>query len=149
MWTVKAEGRWCCNSMLLFFQQEHNQRPDKSSYSWRLDSLQDYRATNKWLRYCLKVKSLWIFFTSYRSPFVPWTQRTRWPGSGLWQHLGIWQWDWNDSAGFWNFNTVDRIKLWGPRPWCHGDPAEMAIKQNNHPALVWTCANNRSLSGGS
>lgn len=91
-------------------------------------------------------KSLGILSLSCRSPLLPWTHGAWWPGNRLWQHLGLWMWNRNDSANVWNFDTPDRIRLWGQRPWCHGNTAEMVIKQNNSPALVWTCANNRSLS---
>lgn len=103
------------------------------------------------MRFCLSVSGTnsWKSFSrSYRSPLVPWTQRTRWPGNGLWQHLGVRLWYWNDSANVWNFDTLDRIRLWGQRPWCHGNPAEMVIKQNNSLATrLDVCKQQISIRG--
>lgn len=82
-----------------------------------------------------------------RSQLIPWTIWDRWPGNGLWQHLGVRLQYRDNSTHVWNFATPDGIRLWGQRPWCHGkQSAEMVIKTNNGPALVGTCANNRSLS---
>ena len=93
-------------------------------------------------------KSLGIFSRFYRSPLVPRTNRTRWPGNGLWQHLGVRLWYWNESANVWNFDTLDRIRLWGQRPWCHGDPAKMVIKQNNSRATrLDVCKQQISIRG--
>lgn len=77
----------------------------------------------------------WIFSRPHRSQLLPWAHGTRWPGNGLWQHLGVWPQYRDDSASVWNFATPDGIRVWGQRPWCHGNPAEMVIKRKQWSRL--------------
>lgn len=92
--------------------------------------------------------SMLIVFNSYRSQFIPRTRRTRWPGSRLWQHLGVRLWYRNDPANGWNFNRLDRIRFRGQRAWCHGNTTEMVIKQKGWPgARLDVCKQQISIRG--